>query len=204
MLFVEGQQRFRVETGPDGTFDGEVLPGSFIVEVKALFDNQWRLAGWYDGVGITTDRTRAAEVKVDDRDVEGLEIMISGVIKDTDVEGIEIVMPMETARTRISGVVTDADGRPLEQTWLAVTQGDDWLADDITGADGAFDMEVSTGRFTLRVLVQREDSRWRTVGWYDGAGGITTIPGRVFEFIVEDTDIEGLEITIAAYLLVND
>ena len=287
LRFMEGEQRFRIETQPDGTFDGEVLSGSFIVEVNVLIDNHRHFAGWYNGVGITSDRAQALGVIVDDEDVEGIEIMISAdtyphsiqgvvtdtegqpveglrlyaqqgqerlyegetrsdgtfdivvssgsyhlvvlelddsvwsqvgwydgtsiteyrtqalevIVEDTDVEGIEVILPTETSHASISGVVTDAEGRPMEGIWLAVLQGDEWLFDDRTGADGAFDIVASSGAFNLRVLVPVDDSTWQAVGWYDGAGGITTITGQAFELIMDDADVEEIEIMIPTYLL---
>ena len=284
----QGLERFWVEAGPDGAFNIEVPSGSFIVEVKAVFGNHWHFAGWYDGVGITTDPTRALEIAVDDGDVEGIEIIISAdtyphsirgmvtdtegqpvegltlyaqqqerlyqsktlsdgtfdivvssgsyhlvvlelddsvwsqvgwydgtsiteyrtqaldvIVEDTDVEGIDIVMPMETSLPSISGVVIDAEGRPLERIWLAALQGDEWLFDDKTGADGAFDIVASSGAFNLRVLVPVDDSTWQAVGWYDGAGSITTLPSQAFEVIMDDADVEDIEIMIPTYLLLD-
>ena len=178
----QGQERFWVKTGPDGTFNVEVPSGTFIAEVIALFGSHWHFAGWYDGAGITTDSTQALEIIVDDRDVEGIEIMLSA----------------DTYPHRIRGTVTDAEGRPLERIGLSVIQGDEWLFEDKTGADGAFDIVVSSGAFTLRVLVPVDDSTWHTVGWYDGSGGITTDRSKVFEVVVEDTDVEGIEIILSA------
>ena len=108
LSFIEGGERFRVETGPDGTFDVEVSPGSFIVEVKVLIDNFWHFAGWYDGAGITADRSEASNIIVDDADVEGIEITLSPEdIPDPDPPNIR-------------GVVTGLGGKPLDNVGLSV------------------------------------------------------------------------------------
>ena len=66
-----------------------------------------------------------------------------------------------------------------------------------SGPDGTFEAEVASGAFILEVLVSK-DRHWYFVGWYDGSGGTTTDPGRAFEVVVEDADVEGVNIVLPA------
>ena len=179
LSFKQGEESFWVETGMSGTFDVEVSPGSFIVEVKVLIDNNWHFAGWYDGAGITNDPTQASNIIVD----------------DADVEGIEIIFSADTYPHSIQGVVTDTGGQPLQGIGLWAIQGEEWLFDGETGADGVFDVVVSSGSFILQVFVPDGSVR-NSVGWYDGSGGITTDRSQAFEVVVDDADIEGIEIKL--------
>ena len=179
----QGDERFWVDTGMDGTFDAEVSPGSFILEVNVLFGSQWHFVGWYDGSGITTDPTQASNIIVDDVDVEGIEIIVSPEdIPDPDPPNIR-------------GVFIGPDGGPAAREMaLWVKQGEErfWVE---TGPDGTFDVEVSSGAFILEVLVL-SGTQFDFVGWYDGSGGITTDRRQAFEVIVDDTDVEGIEIKL--------
>ena len=74
-------------------------------------------------------------------------------------------------------------------------QGEEWLFDGETGADGVFDVVVSSGSFILQVFVPDGSVR-NSVGWYDGSGGITSDRRQAFEVVVDDADIEGIEIKL--------
>ena len=186
----QGDERFWVETGMDGTFDAKVSPGSFILEVNVLFGSQWHFVGWYDGSGITTDPTQASNIIVDDVDVEGIEIILSPEdIPDPDPPNIR-------------GVFIGPDGGPAAREMaLWVKQGEErfWVE---TGPDGTFDVEVSSGTFTLEVYVL-SGTQFDFVGWYDGSGGITTDRSQAFEVIVDDADIEGIEIKLPTQSLIK-
>ena len=178
----QGDERFWVETGMDGTFDAKVSPGSFILEVNVLFGTHWHFAGWYDGTSITTDPAQASNIIVDDVDVEGIEIILSPEdIPDPDPPNIR-------------GVVTGLGGQPLDNVGLSLKQEEEktWVE---TGPDGTFDVEVSSGTFTLEVYVL-SGTQFDFVGWYDGSGGITTDRSQAFEVVVDDADIEGIEIKL--------
>ena len=180
----QGAERFWVDTGMDGTFDAEVPSGTFIAEVIALFGSQWHFVGWYDGTGITTNPAQASNIIVDDADVEGIEIIVSPEdIPDPDPPNIR-------------GVVTGLGGQPLDNVGLSLKQEEEktWVE---TGLDGTFDVEVSSGTFTLEVYVL-SGTQFDFVGWYDGSGGITTDRSQAFEVIVDDTDVEGIEIKLSA------
>ena len=183
LSLTRGTERFRAEVGPDGAFNVEVPPGAFIMQVRALFGSHWHFAGWYDGAGITTDPTRASEIVVDDGDVEGIEIMISA----------------DTYPHSIRGVVTDAEGQPVEGLRLYAQQGQERLYEGKTRSDGMFDIVVSSGSYNL-VVLELDDSVWSQVGWYDGTG-ITEYRIQALEVLVEDTDVEGIEIVIPTELL---
>ena len=155
LSFKQGEERFWIKAEPDGTFDVEVSPGSFILEVNVLIDNHYNFAGWYDGTGITTNPAQASNIIVDDADVEGIEIILSPEdIPDPDPPNIR-------------GVFIGPDGGPAAREMaLWVKQGEErfWVE---TGPDGTFDVEVSSGAFILEVLVLY-GSVWKSVGWYDG------------------------------------
>ena len=183
LSFKQGEERFWIKAEPDGTFDVEVSPGSFILEVNVLIDNHYNFAGWYDGTGITTNPAQASNIIVDDADVEGIEIILSPEdIPDPDPPNIR-------------GVFIGPDGGPAAREMaLWVKQGEErfWVE---TGPDGTFDVEVSSGAFILEVLVLY-GSVWKSVGWYDASGGITTDRSQAFEVIVDDADIDGIEIKL--------
>ena len=75
---------------------------------------------------------------------------------------------------RIRGVVTAPDGEPLEGIGLWAWQGEATNSGyGETGADGVFDIPVPSGSFTLDVYAVSGECSF--VGWYDGAGSITTV-----------------------------
>ena len=117
-----------------------------------------------------------------------------------DVEGIEIILSPEDIPDpdppNIRGVVTGLGGQPLDNVGLSLKQEEEktWVE---TGPDGTFDVEVSSGTFTLEVYVL-SGTQFDFVGWYDGSGGITTDRSQAFEVIVDDTDVEGIEIKLSA------
>ena len=97
-----GEEGTWVDVGPDGAFDVEVPPGSFILEVNASVSSEWHFVGWYDGSGgITTDRSQASWVIVDGGDVEGIEIMLP-----TDAE--DLLCPSGYFRSSVSGSCIEA------------------------------------------------------------------------------------------------
>ena len=75
--FKQGEDRFWVETKPDGNFEVELPSGPFVAEFLVLQGKQWYFVGWYDGEGgMTTDPDQASKVLVEDADIEGLDIML--------------------------------------------------------------------------------------------------------------------------------
>ncbi len=61
-------------TGPSGAFAVGVPNGSFTLDVWAGPGCSW--VGWYDGNGITTDRTQAVRVTVTGEDIRNMEILL--------------------------------------------------------------------------------------------------------------------------------
>ena len=94
----------------------------------------------------------------------------------------------------IRGVVTDTEGQALEgiAIWMKDEEGNYWVE---SGPDGTFEAEVPPGSFILEVQVLK-GRQWYFVGWYDGSGGITTVPGQAFEVVVEGADVEGVNIVL--------
>ncbi len=175
-----GEEGFWVEVGPDGAFDVVVSSGSFVLEVLVLAGSEYISLGWYDGNGgITSDPTQAFKIIVDDEYVESIEIMLPPVWY-----------------THFRGVVTCPDREPVEGIGLDIQGEEDrfWAK---TGLDGAFDVVVSSGSYILEVLFLI-GNRYYFLGWYDGAGGITTDPTKASEVIVEDADIDRIEIRLPA------
>ena len=173
-----GEEGFWAVAGPDGVFDVGVSSGSFMLEVFMLFGNTWRSVGWYDGKGgITIDSDKAFEVVVNNADIEGIEINISSV---SDVS--------------IRGLITGPDGQPSEGIALEAAQGNERFWVDVK-PDGTFNLGVPSGSYTLEVNMRVADT-WHFVGWYDGAGSITTDPDQAFEVVVDGDVVEEIEIML--------
>ena len=117
------------------------------------------------------------------------------IVEDGDVEDLEIMLSADTYPHSIRGMVTDADGRPLEDIELWAKRRGEWLYNSKTGSDGRFDIIVLSGEYVLDVLVRR-GSTWSDVGSYDGAG-ITQNDHEAYKIVVEDQDVEGLEIVLS-------
>ena len=98
---------------------------------------------------------------------------------------------------RIRGVVTGPDGRPLAGLGIWAWQGERSNSGfGRTGADGAFDILVPGGSFTLDVYAVSGVCSF--IGWYDGAGSITTGRSQAAKVVVDDANIEGIEIRLPA------
>ena len=179
LLQARGEvETFWIDAKLDGTFDEIIPPDSYILGIKVKVGNTFHFVGWYDGNGsITTDRSHAFEVIVDDTNVQNIEIMLPYVLD-----------------SNIRGVVTDPDGQPMGGIGLKArgTELSFWAE---TVADGSFRIPVSPGSFITEVYVL-VGTAWHFVGWYDGTGGITTDPSKAFEVIVDDADVEGIEIVL--------
>ena len=173
---------FRVNTAPDGTFDLVVQPGSYILKVSAKAGSHYVSLGWYDGSGgITTDPSQAFEVIVDGTNVQDIAIMLPFVFD-----------------TNIRGFVTGPDGRPIEGIGLTV-KGRGVRLWAKTKPGGSFHIVATSGSFVIQVLVPvrtPDGTHFHFVGWYDGSGGITTDRSKVFEVMVDDADVEGINIML--------
>ena len=136
--------------------------------------------GWYDGKGgITTDPDEAFEVMVD----------------NTKVQDISILIPFVSDKS-IHGAVTGPDGQLLADIGLKAKLGGRsyWTN---TEPDSSFHFSVSSGAFVLEVYVL-VGTQFYFIGWYDGAGGITTDPDQAFEIVVVDEDVEDIDIALPA------
>ena len=95
----------------------------------------------------------------------------------------------------IRGVVTGPGGQPIGKIGLWAWQGDETNSGHgETGADGVFDIRVPNGSFTLDVYAVSGQCSF--IGWYDGAGSITTSRSQAARVIVDGTSIEGIEIRL--------
>ena len=102
------------------------------------------------------------------------------------------------AEVSISGLVSGPDGKPLEGIGIwprgePVSISLDLF--DSTDSQGVFVIDVPDGSFALRVYAGPGCS---LVGWYDGAGGITTERDQAFTVIVDGASVEGIEIRLPA------
>ena len=165
----------------DGAFDIEVPPGSYKLEVHALFGREYVFVGWYDSSGdITSDPSKAAEIVVENEDVEGINILFT-----TFSDG------------NFRGVITGPGGRqlePLERAALDARKGSErrWVD---TRPYGSFDAELPTGTYTIEVWVL-VGSEWYFVGWYDGEDSITTDPDQAFNVEIADDVVHEIEVML--------
>lgn len=164
-----------------GAFDIEVPPGSYKLEVHPLFGRKYVFVGWYDGSGgITGDPDKAAEIVVEDGDVEDIDIVLT-TFDDGNFRGV-ITGPGGRQLERLEEVALDAI-KGTERNWIDARP------------DGSFDVELPTGTYSvqIRVLV---GSEWFFVGWYDGDGSITTDPDQAFNVEIEDDVVREIEVTL--------
>ena len=131
-------------------------------------------------------------------ELEAYDPVLAGLIREVFGEVIMMAschVTFESSVT-IEGLVTGPDGQPLEGIGLWAWQGErDNSGFGRTGPGGAFVIGVPNGSFTLDVYVGPGCS---FVGWYDGAGGITTDRSRAFRVIVEGASADGIEIRLPA------
>lgn len=96
----------------------------------------------------------------------------------------------------IRGTVVGPDGESLEAIGIWAWQGDRSNSGrGETGTDGAFAIAVPDGSFTLDVYAGPGCS---FVGWYDGAGGITTQRSQAFGVTIDAASLVGIEIRLPA------
>ena len=138
---------------------------------------------------IHNDVNTRAELEEYDPALAGLirEVFGDGVISASCHEAWDINKDF-----RIQGTVTGPDGEPLEGIALWAWQGE--VANSgygETGADGRFNIEVPHGSFTLDVYTGAG-----CIGWYDGEGGISSVPSKRARIVVENASVEGIEIRL--------
>ena len=96
----------------------------------------------------------------------------------------------------IRGIFTAPKGQPLSEIALAAKRGGETFQVEAE-PDGAFEVVVSSGSFALEVFVLF-DNTWRSVGWYNGKGGITIDPDEAFEVIIDGADVGGINIDVSS------
>ena len=179
-----GEERFRVDADPDGSFEIVASSGVFLLEVqvgvvKSDGGIEYVFAGWYDGKGgITTYPTQAFEIAIDDE----------------DVEEIDIVLPSDSYAI-FRGSFTGPDYlRPAGKIALEATQGEEMVWID-TEPYATFSLGLPSGSYSLEIKVE-VGSEWHFVGWYDGKGGITTDPNQASEVILDDAGLKRIDIVL--------
>ncbi len=100
---------------------------------------------------------------------------------------------------RIQGVVRGPDRTPLEGIGLWVWSGDaNTSTYTVTQPDGAFNVRVVDGSFSLNVYADSDANGGCTfVGWH-GPGGLTTSEETATRIEVNGTDVTGIEIILPA------
>ena len=97
------------------------------------------------------------------------------------------------------GFVLGPDGEPLGgiELWAhPVSDGRSRFGR--TSADGAFNLAVPRGEYTLGVY-RRPTGAWETVGWY-GGNGFTTVRGQATVIDTSGADVTGIEIRLPSPL----
>ena len=103
----------------------------------------------------------------------------------------------------IRGTIRDTQGQSLLSDVSLTAQGaENEFAISGSYVDGPyeiFDILAPQGLYVLEVLVSIPKANYSQlvfVGWYDGEGGITTNPDHAFEFMVVDSDVEGIDLVL--------
>ena len=95
----------------------------------------------------------------------------------------------------VSGVISGPDGEPLEGVGIWVWQGEPQNSGyGESGTDGVFETVVPAGSFTLDVYAVGGECSF--VGWYDGAGGLTTQRSQAFRLAIDGASVTGIEIKL--------
>ena len=133
-------------------------------------------------------------------ELEASDPVLAGLIRETFGDVTVSASCHETIdinnKLRIQGVVVGPDGEPLERIGLWAWQEGETYNEGYgeTGADGVFDIRVPDGSFTLDVYAISGECSF--VGWYDGAGSITTSRSLAVTIVVNGANIEGIEIRL--------
>lgn len=184
LVAIRGDEEFWVEAKLDGTFEVIASSGVFQLQVDMPIrrpdgGTHFVFAGWYDGKGgVTYNPAEAAEI----------------VIDDEDVEGIDITLPADSYAKFWGYIGGPNHQKPDGRVALVVKQGEESFWID-TEPYATFIVGLPTGSYILEVMAQA-GPEWHFVGWYDGKGGITTDPDRAFEVDVEGADDSELVILL--------
>ena len=140
---------------------------------------------------IHNDIDTRSELEVYDPALAGLILEVFGEV-NVSVSCHETVVE-DSKSFRIRGVVVGQDDQPLERIGLWAWQGDvDNSGYGTTGSDGAFDIRVPAGSFTLDIYARGECG---FVGWYDG-NGLTSHRSQAFIVEVAGQNIDGIVIKL--------
>lgn len=173
-------------TAADGTFAIEVPNGTYGLYLATSRDNDCTVAG-YD----SPDSGWEVDFAVNGQAITGLEVTVSGTPGTAPVF-VRCTFPDE-ALGHIQGVVTDAEGDPVERVWItANVHGDSGgvYEGEWTASDGTFHLRLRHGVYLLHIHSERSDAC--TVSGYEGPGA----RGLAF-FDTGDGDVAGLQVTVS-------
>ena len=159
-------------TDPDGSFS-ITLPLAGLYRLRAWFNS---CPVYYKPGGATTNRDDASEIR----------------ISDADVTGLRFQFPAGACSTRISGVLLNAEGNPLEAVNVNANDESGSNAGAWTDADGSFSITLPlAGLYRLRA-------------WFSGCpvyykpGDATTKRDDASEIRISDSDVTGLRFQFPA------
>ena len=106
-------------------------------------------------------------------------------VVDSDADGIRFVLPDGVCSSKIVGVLLDAEGNGIANTWVHA-QGDDGNGNDQTDSDGAFTITLpSAGQYRLSINLDG-------CSLYYKPGGATGSWNDDSQIQVSDTGVKGL------------
>ena len=166
-------------TDESGAFSIAVLPGPFLLNLNIVRAGQGRHLGWYAGEeGTTSSRSEAQVVTVGDEDLTAVAVRLPAAVESSSWR-------------RISGVVLDPEGEPLEGVRV---QGDgaaffaNWSV--TTGVDGRFEAEAPAGAYELSF---RADNCF--LGWYAGGRNLVSERAGAGSISTESGALTGLSVS---------
>jgi hypothetical protein len=158
-------------TADDGSYAVRVASGTY--RVKFTDPSGTYVTGWYSTSGFTTAAASATPIQVSSGDVAGINVS------------------MTTGRV-LSGMVTGADGMPLESIHARV-QGSGVDQFTSTDSNGAFDLTVPPGTYTL--FLDDWTGSYQS-GYYDGAGSTVADQASAYHIVVGVADVGPLDIQL--------
>ena len=139
--------------------------GQAILSIHAGGAGDCGWLGYHGPDGITNLRTQATRVEIGDGNVTGIEVRFP--VDDDD---------LCLWQGKVTGIVLDPDGRPVEGIWMGAIH--EWFR---SGVDGTFEFSVPEGWVSSITLSIHADEvpdfpDCGRVGYY-GPGGFTTLLG---------------------------
>ena len=111
-------------------------------------------------------------------------------VVDSDADGIRFVLPDGVCSSKIVGVLLDAEGNGIANTWVHA-QGDDGNGNDQTDSDGAFTITLpSAGQYRLSINLDG-------CSLYYKPGGATGSWNDASQIQVSDTGVKGLRFQLS-------